>query len=192
MAQVLIEGHVTDDVWSVLLAHLCRFQTTRADFSDVRLKAIHQGITSSALYLEAERELSLAAYLAEFADIIGRGSLELFEKLATAVAEQGSNGGLKDSSGPLDLPSRQPIGSAFDLEDLLGRMGAPGSEALQRTPFWTSEKAFVILTGGRRIWLEAASSESLTLRPPHGATVGIDLIRGRFVTDEHRRDQTKS
>jgi hypothetical protein len=68
-------------------------------------------------------------------------------------------------------------------------MGSPGSEALQSTPFWASEKAFVILTGNRRIWLEAASSESLTLRPPHGANTGIDLIRGRFVTDEQRRNR---
>jgi uncharacterized protein YjbI with pentapeptide repeats len=185
IAQVLIEGHVSDDVWAVLLAHLCKFQATRSDFSDVRLKAIHQGISSSALYLEADRELSLAAYLAEFADIIGRGSVELFERLATAVSDQGN----KNPSGPLALAPRPPANPLFDLEDLLGRMGAPGGEALQHTQFWTSEKAFVVLTGNRRIWLEAASSESLTLRPPHGATVGIDLIRGRFVTDESRRNQ---
>ena len=186
IAQVLIEGHVSDDVWSVLLAHLCKFQTTRMDFSDVKLKAIHQGISSSALYLEAEREMSLAAYLAEFADIVGRGSVELFEKLATAVSDQNNNTG---SSGPLDFPARPPVTPIFDLEDILGRMGAPGSEALQHTPFWTSEKAFVVLTGNRRIWLEAASSESLTLRPPHGVTVGVDLVRGRFIIDESRRNQ---
>lgn len=188
IAQVLIEGHMSDDVWAALLAHLCKFQTTRADFSDVRLKAIHQGVSSSALYLEADRELSLVAYLAEFADIIGRGSVELFEKLAAAVADQGNNSGPLNS-GPLNFSARPPADQLFDLEDLLGRMGAPGSEALQHTPFWTSEKAFVVLTGNRRIWLEAASSESLTLRPPHGATVGIDLIRGRFITDESRRNQ---
>jgi uncharacterized protein YjbI with pentapeptide repeats len=189
IVQVLIEGHVSDDVWSVLLAHLCKFQTTRPDFSDVKLKAIHQGTSSSAIYLEAEREMSLAAYLAEFADIIGRGSVELFEKLAAAVSDQGNNASSAGSSGPLDFAPRPPANSLFDLEDMLGRMGAPGSEALQRTPFWTSEKAIVVLTGSRRIWLEAASSESLTLRPPHGATVGIDLIRGRFITDELRRNQ---
>ena len=186
VAQVLIEGHVSDDVWAALLAHLCKFRTTRADFSDVRLKAIHQGAGSSALYLEAERVLSLAAYLAEFADIIGRGSVELFEKLAAAVSDHGNNSG-SNGSGPLVFPARSPIDQLFNLEDLLGRMGTLRSDALQDTPFWTSEKAFVVLTGSRRIWLEAASSESLTLRPPHGATAGIDLIRGRFITSELRR-----
>lgn len=189
VAQVLIEGHVSDDVWAALLAHLCKFQTTRRDFSDVRLKAIYQGVSSCALYLEADRELSLAAYLAEFADVIGRGAVELFEKLAAAVSDYGNNSGAAGSSGALEFPSRPPLDQLFDLEELLGRMGAPGSASLQGTSFWASEKAFVILTGSRRIWLEAASSESLTLRPPHGANVGIDLIRGRFITDEQRRNQ---
>ena len=75
-------------MWAVIIAHLCEFQITRPNHSDVRLRAIHQGISSSALYLEAEHELSLAAYLAEIADIIGKGSLELFEKLAAAVADR--------------------------------------------------------------------------------------------------------
>ena len=35
--------------------------------------------------------MSLAAYLAEFADIIGKGSVELFERLAAAVADRTNN-----------------------------------------------------------------------------------------------------
>src|SRR6185503_1468467 len=73
MAQVLVEGRVGDDVWAVIMVHLREFQITHPNHSDVRLKGIHQGIGSSALYLEAEHELSIAAYLAEFADIIGKG-----------------------------------------------------------------------------------------------------------------------
>src|SRR5262249_38792139 len=68
LAQILVEGRVADDVWAAVLAHLCHFQATRPDQSDVRVKAIHQGYRSSALYLEAEHLMSLAAYLSEFAD----------------------------------------------------------------------------------------------------------------------------
>src|SRR5262249_26644900 len=88
MAQVLIEGRVGDGVWAVILAHLCEFQMTHPHQADVRLKGIHQGNSSSALYLEAEYEMSLASYLAEFADIIGKGSLEVYERLAAAVADR--------------------------------------------------------------------------------------------------------
>jgi hypothetical protein len=48
----------------------------------------------------------------------------------------------------------------------------------------------LILTGNRQIWLEATSNPSLTLRPPHGSAVGVDLVRGHFVTDEVRRSKT--
>ena len=88
VAQLLVEGRVGDDVWAVILAHLCAFQMTHPTNAEVRLRGIHEGISSSVLYLEADHEHSLAAYLAEFADIIGKGSLELFEQLATAVAER--------------------------------------------------------------------------------------------------------
>jgi hypothetical protein len=63
-------------------------------------------------------------------------------------------------------------------------------EALQETDFWTSDKAVLILTGNRQIWLEATSNPSLTLRPPHGSAVGVDLVRGRFITEEARRNKT--
>jgi uncharacterized protein YjbI with pentapeptide repeats len=187
LAQVLIEGHVGDDVWAVILAHLYQFQVTHAEHSDVRLKAIHQGVSSSALYLEAERELSLAAYLAELADIIGRGSVELFEKLASAVAaHEGSNG--KPGKDPFPPLHEQPKSPGLDrLSNSLyhlNRTLESRIEALQRTPFWNHDKAVAILTGKRRIWLEAVSNESLTLRPPYGAALGINLVRGHFVTDD--------
>src|SRR6185436_6046947 len=69
-------------------AHLCAFQISHPSNAEVRLRGIHEGISSSALYLEAEHELSLAAYLAELADIIGKGSVELFEQLEAAVGER--------------------------------------------------------------------------------------------------------
>jgi uncharacterized protein YjbI with pentapeptide repeats len=192
-AQVLVEGRVGDDVWAIALAHLCEFQITHPRHADVRLRGIHQGISSSALYLEADHELSLAAYLAEFADIIGKGSVELFEKLAAAVAEhpeRDSKPG-KLSSPPSSLFSltaqatmSQPNGSSHPLNQV-----AACASALEHTTFWTSDKAIVILNGNRQIWLEATSDPSLTLRPPHGSTVGIDLVRGRFVVDDHRRNK---
>ncbi len=191
LAQVLIEGHVSDEVWVVILSHLCRFQNTHPSQADVRLKAIHQGMNSSALYLEANEENSLAAYLAEFADIIGKGYLELFEKLAAAVADQRSrdngskspSGGSYNSGGLIASPSAERgNGSSHSAQT-----ASDGIEMLQRTAFWTSEKAFLILTGSRRVWLEAASSETLTIRPPHGSNLAVDLIHGRFVTEESRR-----
>jgi uncharacterized protein YjbI with pentapeptide repeats len=192
MAQVLIEGRVGDEVWAVILAHLCEFQITHLSHADVRLKGVHQGISSSALYLEAEHEMSLAAYLAEFADIIGKGSVELFERLAAAVADRNdqeptpvkSNGShpLAGSTtrGPLITPSE----FNHPLQQLASRV-----ELLQRTSFWSSDKAVLVLTGYRQIWLEATSNPALTLRPPHGATLGIDLIRGHFITDDLRRNR---
>jgi len=192
VAQMLVQGRVGDDVCALVLAHLCRFQVTHPNHSDVRLRGIHQGIGSSAIYLEAEHELSLAAYLFEFADIIGTGSVELFERLASAVAEQ-EDPGLKIGALP---PSSRSSLSGFVSQSSIAVPGGiahvggevvSSLEALQRTPFWTSDKAVAILTGNRRIWLEASSNPSLTLRPPHGAALGVDLVKGHFVTDEPRR-----
>jgi uncharacterized protein YjbI with pentapeptide repeats len=186
VAQVLVEGRVGDDVWTVILAHLSAFQMAHPTNAEVRLRGIHQGISSSVLYLEAEHELSLAAYLAEFADIIGKGSLELFEQLATAVSERGER-----VVGPNDLSDdyasqSSPRHDGLDqgLKSLAGKV-----EALHQTAFWTSDKAVLILTGNRQVWLEATSNASLTLRPPHGSAVGIDLVRGHFVTDGVRRSK---
>lgn len=188
VAQVLVEGPVGDDVWAVIVAHLCMFNTTHPSSADVRLRGIHQGLSSSALYLEAEHELSLAAYLSEFADMIGKGSLELFEKLAAAVAER-SDLGPGVSAPRLDSSSQTPSAWTGGLYQALSQLGA-GVEVLQQTTFWASDKAVVILTGNRQIWLEATSNPSLTLRPPHGSAVGVDLVRGHFVTDELRRSRT--
>lgn len=185
IAQLLVEGRVSNDVWAVILAHLCMFQLRHPSNADVRLRGIHEGISSSALYLEAEHELSLAAYLAELSDIIGKGSLELFSQLATAVAEISELSAAMDfmprDSGPLMLPD----GLHGPLGELAARV-----ESLQETTFWASDKAIAILTGDRQIWLEATSNPSLTLRPPHGSAVGVDLVRGRFITDELRRSKT--
>lgn len=175
VAQLLVEGRVGDDVWAVILA-------------GVRLRGIHEGISSSALYLEAEHEVSLAAYLAEFADIIGKGSLELYEQLAAAVAEGGERGigegSLSSEFAAQSLPSR-----GAELDEALAQL-ALRTESLQETAFWSSDKAVLILTGNRQIWLEATSNPSLTLRPPHGSAVGVDLVRGHFITDELRRSKT--
>jgi uncharacterized protein YjbI with pentapeptide repeats len=190
IAQVVIEGQVTDDVWAVILAHLCEFQMTHPNHSNVRLKAIHQGISSSALYLEAEQELGLAAYLAEFADIVGKGSLELFEKLGAAVAD--SNGVSKSAALAFDPGGEQKVNPSSSSIFTLPHTAVSRAEALQRSPYWTSDKAFVILTGNRHIWMEACSNASLTLRPPHGSAAGIDLVRGQFITDDLRRNKPVS
>ncbi|MEK6322779.1 MAG: pentapeptide repeat-containing protein [Acidobacteriota bacterium] len=188
VAQLLVEGRVGDDVWAVILAHLCAFQVTHPANAGVRLRGIHEGISSSALYLEAEHEVSLAAYLAEFADIIGKGSLELYEQLAAAVAEGGERGigegSLSSEFAAQSLPSR-----GAELDEALAQL-ALRTESLQETAFWSSDKAVLILTGNRQIWLEATSNPSLTLRPPHGSAVGVDLVRGHFITDELRRSKT--
>lgn len=187
VAQLLVEGRVGDDVWAVILAHLCAFQVSHPD-GGVRLRGIHEGMSSSALYLEADLESSLAAYLAEFADVIGKGSLELFDQLATAAAERNerapaANALSADSAA--HLPSSRHEGLDQALSQLAGMV-----DALHQTAFWTSDKAVLILTGNRQIWLEATSNSALTLRPPHGSAVGVDLVRGHFVTDELRRSKT--
>ncbi|MEW6210472.1 MAG: pentapeptide repeat-containing protein [Acidobacteriota bacterium] len=190
LAQILIQGRVNDEAWAVILAHLCDFRSTHPNNSDVRMKAIHQGVSSSALYLEASSESSLVAYFTEFANIMGKGSEELLEKLdATGSGRDG--GRPARSSGSL-LASLNPLEQAINPEDPLDLQMGSHAEAMQSTEFWPSEKAIVILTGDRKIWLEAVSSESLTLRPPPGSLMGVDLIRGRFVTEEIRRQQQGS
>jgi len=186
VAQVLVEGRVGDDVWTVILAHLCAFQMAHPTNAEVRLRGIHEGISSSVLYLEAEHELSLAAYLAEFADIIGKGSLELFEQLATAVSEHGHR---VLGENPSDDYASQSSSPSHDGLDQALKSLARKVEALHQTAFWTSDKAVLILTGNRQIWLEATSNPSMTLRPPHGSSVGVDLVRGHFVTDAVRRSK---
>ena len=185
VAQLLVEGRVGDDVWAVILAHLCAFQMTHPANAEVRLRGIHEGMSSSVLYLEAEHELSLAAYLAEFADIIGKGSIELFEQLGTAVAER-SERALGASALSYEFATQSSSTRHDGLDQALSQL-AGRVEALHQTAFWTSDKAVLILTGNRQIWLEATSNPSLTLRPPHGSAVGVDLVRGHFVTDEVRR-----
>ena len=187
VAQLLVEGRVGDDVWAVILAHLCAFQATHPANGGVRLRGIHEGISSSVLYLEAEQEVSLAAYLAEFADIIGKGSQELFEQLATA--EGGGERGNEEDSPSSEFLAPSPPSRGVELDEALARL-ALRCESLQETSFWSSDKAVLILTGNRQIWLEATSNPSLTLRPPHGSTVGVDLVRGHFITDEYRRNKT--
>lgn len=187
VAQLVVEGRVGDDVWAVILAHLCAFQMTHPTNAEVRLRGIHQGTGSSALYLEAEHELSLAAYLAEFADIIGKGSVELFEQLAAAVTERGDRT-VSGSAASSELLDPTPSVLEKGLDRTISNLAA-SVEALQETPFWNSEKAVLILTGSRQIWLEATSNPSLTLRPPHGSAVGLDLVRGHFVTEGHRRNK---
>ncbi|HET9532064.1 MAG TPA: pentapeptide repeat-containing protein [Blastocatellia bacterium] len=187
MAQLMVEGRVSDSVWAVILSHLCAFQAAHPQSSDVRLKAIQHGMNSSAIYLEADSEISLAAYFAEFADIMGNGSSELTGRLAPAVTEQSERGVVPKELLPAPLQrffDRETTDQPFNLEDPLGLRITSHVEALQNTSFWTSEKAIAILTPDRRIWLETASSDSLTLRPPHGSTVGLDLVRGRFTTQK--------
>jgi uncharacterized protein YjbI with pentapeptide repeats len=191
LAQVLVEGRVGDDVWAVILTHLCEFQILHPRHADVRLRGIHQGISSSAFYLEADHELSLAAYLAEFADITGKGSVELFERLASAVSDHpGGDVDANLSGAPaqsLFAVATQAAMSQPDRRPHALSKTASLVKALERTSFWTSDKAVVILTGNKHVWLEAVSNPALTLRPPHGSALGVDLVRGRFVIDEHRR-----
>lgn len=195
MAQVVIEGRVSDDVWVVILTHLCEFQIMNPNHSDVKLKTLQQGISSSALYLEAAHELSLAAYLAEFADIAGKGSVELFNKLAEAVAEY-SGQPYKLEPLPASPPSLLGFAAQPAVDDAsippftTGPAVMSRIRALEQTAFWTSDKAIVILTGKREIWLEAVSGPSLTLRPPHGLNLGLDLIHGRFVVKDHHRNKS--
>jgi uncharacterized protein YjbI with pentapeptide repeats len=185
MAQILIEGQVSDKAWAEIILHLCEFKHAYPAQSDVHLKAIQQGATSSALLLEAEHEMSLVAYLSELADIIGKGSLELFQKLAAIVDDE--RHGFKTSSAEneleLNLASLNlPLVGGSEGERKKARRTSLAYtariEALQRAGFWNSEKAIVVLNSNKQIWFEAASSDSLTLRSPH--LTGFDLIQGRF------------
>jgi uncharacterized protein YjbI with pentapeptide repeats len=201
LAQILIEGQVSDKAWAEILLHLCEFQQSHPDQSDVHLKAIGQGATSSAILLEADHELSLVAYLSEFADIIGKGSLELFEKLAAVVGDEKHSLTLnlkktkrhrKGNDIELDLASLL-LANGFsctgstEADRVSGLASSTRIEVLQRSGFWNSEKAVAVLTGNRDIWFEAASSDSLTLRSPHGCFAGLDLVHGRFVKNFDRK-----
>jgi uncharacterized protein YjbI with pentapeptide repeats len=194
IAQILIEGRVSDDVLAILMTHLAAFRSARPTEGDATLRAIHQGSGSSAIYIEAEHELSLAAYLTELADLAGRGALELFQKLGAALADLNEKPGSRDfdslaETSLLGFDSEVPRIRTGNLESSPSRIVAAAGP-LQATSFWGSEKAFLILTGNRQPWLEAISSPGLTLRPPHGAAIGVDLIRGHFVIDDHRRNRT--
>lgn len=200
MAQIILEGQVADEVWAELISHLSEFQIGHPGYSDVHLRGIQQGFSASVLYLEADHEISLAAYLAEMADIIGKGSLELFEKLGATIPNGVAGfheagvpvGVLQDGTQAICVSEGRLASQAghqsIDLESApalrsktLNR-NRSRTETLQRTEFWRCEKAFAILTGDRQVWFEATSNDQLTLRPPHGITSGIDIIRGHFVS----------
>ncbi len=187
MGQMLVEGMVTDDVWVAILSHLCEFRLCHPEAADVQLKAINRGISSSALYLEADRETSLVAYFQELVDIVGRGSQPLAEKLS--VINANLNGHNAVSAEALYQSayaiSDGDFANLTTTEDPLAL--SAHEETLQRTAFWNSEKAFVILTGNRHVYLEAASSDLLTLRPPHTSNSKLDLINGHFVMEETHR-----
>jgi uncharacterized protein YjbI with pentapeptide repeats len=194
IAQVFVEGNVQDNVWSAIVAHLCEFQINQPDHADVQLKAIHKGVSSSALYLEAESEVSLVAYFSQLAEIVGRGSQQLLEKLSVvSISKSASKPFSKEAilnatsanGSSVNGSSALSIASFSAMDDPLGLDLSLSSHAdtLQQTAFWNSEKGFAILTGTRQVYLQAVSDESLTLRPPHNATAGLDLIRGQFIKE---------
>jgi hypothetical protein len=149
------------------------------------------------LYFEAEHELSLAAYLTELAELAGKGAAELFQKLGAA---------LSDLNGlPFSVVDQEPVAAASRFEsdsdvprirtgsqEIAAMRIVAAAERLQATSFWSSEKAFLVLTANRQSWLEAVSSPLLTVRPPHGAAIGVDLIRGHFVIDDHRKKRAET
>ncbi|HUK91367.1 MAG TPA: pentapeptide repeat-containing protein [Blastocatellia bacterium] len=216
MAQILIEGQVSETAWGEIITHLAEFQARATPHADVRLRAIQQGVATAALYLEADSEASIAAYLHEFAGIAGTGSTNLLAKLQesdmappgaapTASAETESpylDGDMEND--PLQLFEDRPVASVpiqvaegIALGHVAARNGSENGgyadgrltsriEALKRAGFWSSEKGFAIVTGERRVWLEAVSSDSLTLRPPHGVVSGIDLVGGRFIPENSK------
>lgn len=191
MGQLFIEGAMPNHVWSLLISHLCEFQITNPQCADIQLKGVHKGTNSSAFYVEAERETSLVAYFKDLCELVGKGARQLSEKLAYLKSV---NGNILSSARPLSVePALQSnlggaggLGSLDSLDDLLGLgLGkASFAEKLQTTPFWGSEKGFVILTGGRQIYLEAVSSPALTMRPPNNTTSKLDLVQGHFVPNE--------
>lgn len=68
--------------------------------------------------------------------------------------------------------------------DIYHGPAARRAEPVQQNSFWNSDKAVLVMTGNRQVWLESTSNPSLTLRPPHGSVLGVDLVRGHFVTEE--------
>jgi uncharacterized protein YjbI with pentapeptide repeats len=221
MAQILIEGQVSEDAWAEMITHLSEFQAKSPAHADVRLRAIQQGVAAAVLYLEADSEASIAAYLGEFAHIAGRGSAELVAGLkatADVIAPEVKPGvtislgtGIESDleADPLQLfeDRSEPGDPGFRLDDryLLKPAAVAGNgngrhaedaddspltsriEVLKRAGFWTCEKGFAIITQDRRVWLEAVSTDSLTLRPPHGVVSGIDLVLGRFIAGNSRK-----
>jgi len=204
IAQILIEGHVSEDAWGELVTHLSEYRTKALAHGDVRLRAIQQGVATAVLYLEGDRESSLATYLVHFASIAGKGSAELVASLQSVVgpiaSANGSQGFGADAdleTDPLQLEDRTELDSAYPpglaRETENGNGHVPGLaspariEALSRGGFLSSEKGFAIITGDRRVWLEAVSLESLTLRPPPGVVCGVDLVHGHFVGGNSRR-----
>ena len=188
IGQMLVEGAVPDSVWSILLSHMCDFQARHPDCADLQLKAIHKGSSSSALYLEAENEASIAAYFAELAEVVGRGGASLLEKLSLLnVSKNGHKAvpreALMNGVGAAGVIGLSPLDDPLGL----GLALTPHADSMQRTSFWNSDKAFAVLTGDRKIYLEASSNDSLTLRSPHNSTAGFDLVRGHFVAGESRR-----
>jgi uncharacterized protein YjbI with pentapeptide repeats len=192
-AQILIDGRVNDDVWAVILAHLDRYHHLHPD-SDVTLKAIHRGSSSSALYLEANSEFTLAGYMAEFADIMGEGSLALFESLAAKVSTGAPDNGSSDAEPDRSIGGGLPPGSGSIHGRAVSAVTEVGLdvEVLQRSAFWTSDKAIAILTENRQIWIEVASGKSVTIRPPHGVIAGIPVVRGKLAMERTRRRPTRS
>jgi hypothetical protein len=191
LAQIVVEGNVSDDVWALVLAHVLRFRLDHHKYRDIRLKALHQGFSSSAIFLEADTEWSLAAYLGAFADIMGKGSVQLFEQLAslgpaeTAVEALVGEGASVNSDSGTGKISRTDLLSGPLILDLPALN--PDIEWLERTLYWSAEKAVAILTGERRVWLQAVSTQTLTLRPPRGSSVRIDVVRGNFLGENGNR-----
>ena len=83
----------------------------------MKTRSITTGVNSSAIYLEADNEISLAAYFAEFADIMGKGSAELVERLIPAVADQSERE--RDSKELLPAPLLKILDPQAALEELL-------------------------------------------------------------------------
>lgn len=206
IAEILVEGSVSENAWSVVLGHLAAFGQRHPEGGPVKLKAIQQGANSAVAYLEGETEKELATYLANLAEIIGNGSEDLLGKLGDFVDRSGRNGDREvfepsslldenlDPSAPLQIPDLMPSVSTRNVDGPGAAVARSMSsspnldeELLKQSGFWQAEKAFVILTGERRVWMESCSSENLTLRPPHGIVAGVDLVRGRFAGERRRR-----
>ncbi len=187
MAQIMVEGRIGDEVWAALLTHLCEFQMQFSQF-EVKLKALQQGSSSSVWYLEAPDESTLAAYLKEFAEIMGNGAESLREKLIfvlnDSAAALSTPSTLSSKPLSLDLDAANPFDQGFSSEDSWVIRVTSHMELLQQTTYWNREKAVAILTSDGHVWLQAVSKEALTLRRPPNVTLGTNLLRGRFISDE--------